>query len=711
MSGEEKNKLDDRYMTNITLRNDSVGFANGTGAFYSPMDGEIRIRKADVTWKDMGVNVSSENALEDLLIIHERQHEIDIEEKGIGSEKTSLNEYYQRNYHMEVGALIAEKLEIRRQFMDAKTEEEKKEFFEKFNVDVDNRDYINALKNGEFKPDSGNSKDFIREMEFIKNSSMKYRCDPNDSSYSDGIINNTLAYLAREGENVKSNTRGFEKEVRAIYQIGGFDFSSVGNQDLYPMKNNNLEVADKLLEEGADVNKLIKFMNESNGSFKVSFKAFEKAEKLDVSGLSREQAETVLQTAIVAQENAEIIAESICLGDDYKNEFSLLGGENQTALYLDMKRDIWKKNGTLSEIGDEEKFNKLMKEAKIVELDCEAWLEGAKGILNIASDPTKAEEFEAVKRRVKENQGKSVNIDDYSTGVELPLDGVSVEDVLDNMRKKEEEDRKFWEEYYEKHPEEKEKKERLSESYQKRIMDLQSPILADELKRKIEEERRVENLRDTTKVNTYVPIGDNRMAKIDLPKFNKAELKKITNEKGESVEVAMIDGQKHGAEIVRDSDGNVVNYKLYDHGKEIDLENNEVNIVTQSENGVNYTKVELNGQLFGAEICSDANGKTKASFYEQGGILLEGADITKNYVNGEFYDSREQLKKEIKEQKGELPSNLENRNLVKVQNWRFDNYLNKRYGQEMEPSNCVELNKSNENSFSQIWRNDFQYDR
>ncbi len=691
----------DKYMTNITVRNDSVAMVNGVQALYHPEKGDIRIRKGDFSYEDFGFKNAPDGKIEELLIIHEAEHEIDIEQKGVGTEKVSLNEFYQRDYHLEVGALIAEKLEIRRQFVKAQTDEEKKAFFEKFGKDVENKEYVNALRIGRFNPNSGNSQDFMKEMAFIKDSSIRFRCDPNDHSYHENTVENAMLYLAREGNNVKSNPSGFEKEVKAIYQIGGFDFSKVGNQDLYLMKGNSLDVADKLLESGADASKVIKFMNEGKEGFAVSNDAFAWAESFDVSGLSREQAETLLQTAIVAKESANNVAESICLGKEDKYEFSALGGKEQTALYLDMKRDIWEKNGTLSEAGDEEKFNRLMKEAKTVEVDCEGWLESVKGILLVAKDPSRKAEFEEIKRRAKENQGKVVNVDDYSTGLELPLEGKSVDVVLDDMRKKEEEDRKFWEEYYKQNPKEKEAKERLSEPYQMKIMDLQSSILADELERKKEEENKVENLRDSSRIETYAPLGDGMLIKVETPKFDKAELRKITNKDGQSIEVAMLDGQKHGAEIVRDADGTVIDFKLYDHGKEIDTTNRNVNIRTNKKDGMSYTAVELDGVKFGAEIVTYANGKTKASFYDNAGLLMEGSNISKSYVEGEFY-SKAQLREEIKEQEGELYENPK----AKAQEMRFGFRVDARHQDsqsKVEEGNLVQQKATTKNGYTPVW--------
>jgi hypothetical protein len=326
-------------------------------------------------------------------------------------------------------------------------------------------------------------------------------------------------------------------------------------------------------------------------------------------------------------------------------------------------------------------------------------------MLNIAKDHRKKEEYEALKRRVNENQGKVVNIDEFYNSVRLPMGAKSVENVLEDIRKKEEENRKFWEEYYEKHPEEKDKKERVSEAYQKKIMNLQSSILADELKRKKEEENKVERLSNYSKIETYRPLGDDIVIKVETPKFDKAELRKITNKNGESVEVAMIDGQKPGAEITRDSDGDIVDFKLYDHGKEIDLKNRDVNIKTETKNGMSYTAVELDGKDFGAKIVTDENGRIKADFYNEGGVLMEGANISKNYIEGEF--ARQQLRDEIKEQRGEIIDSP----MMHSQEMRFDMRYSKRVKTEKaENVETKPLEPAKESKFIPVWQKD-GYDR
>ena len=103
-------------------------------------------------------------------------------------------------------------------------------------------------------------------------------------------------------------------------------------------------------------------------------------------------------------------------------------------MYLDMKADVWEKNGILNEQGDEEKFARLMQQAKTVKLDPDKWLEEVRDILTIAKDPKRADEFAALKQRMAGQRGKKKtqkkkkkNMDKFR----LPLDGSSKEVVLE----------------------------------------------------------------------------------------------------------------------------------------------------------------------------------------------------------------------------------------------------------------------------------------
>ena len=148
----------------------------------------------------------------------------------MGKTPLSLEEDFQRTLHMETGARIAELLEVRRQYQEATTPSQKEAFYKKFENDETAKNYIQAIKDGSIDPNSSSSKDFIKEMTFIKNEAHSYMFDPNDTSYDKSLINNAIINLQNNTDYSQSNPEGLQSEIEKIYQIGGFDFNSVGTQ-------------------------------------------------------------------------------------------------------------------------------------------------------------------------------------------------------------------------------------------------------------------------------------------------------------------------------------------------------------------------------------------------------------------------------------------------------------------------------------------------
>ena len=88
---------------------------------------------------------------------------------------------------------------------------------------------------------------------------------------------------------------------------------------------------------------------------------------------------------------------------------------------------------------------------------------------------------------------------------------------------------------------------------------------------------------------------------------------------------------------------------------------------------------------------------------------MAGNNITKSYVEGEFYN-KEQLREGIKEQKGEL----HNSPLMKAQEMRFDMRFGRREQKDdskKEETNYVEkkeeTKESKKSEFVPVWGSDF----
>ncbi len=694
-----QDKTPDKYKTTITLQNDSVTAVGNSGAYYIHEDNRIYVNKGDVKFSDFGFDNAPDNEqYEGLYLVHEREHQIDLSEKRVGTADMSLNEDYQRNVHLEIGALIAEKLEIRRQYKTAETKAEKSAILARFAQNLDHAGYIAAIQSGKINPDSKSSKDFAAEMAFIKESATKYRADPNDDGYRKNWEQHTMSYLSRRGESARSNPAALRQEVHAIYQIGGIDFTKYGAHQDIVLENQSILTADKMLAQGAKPQKIIAFMNEGEGPFKL-------AESLDVSGLSREQAQEVLQTAIVSQELAENIAGDLALGESPAYDFDFIASnlKEKTAVYLDLKSDIWEKNHTLSEHGDPEKFAKLMQQAKSVTLDPNQWFENTKRILRAAKEPAMAGELAAIKQRMAEYQGKTVNIDETITNMDKfkrPLDGTTTEEVLRQKAEKAKADADFLAEYYKQNPPQK----RLSDPYQAEIMDLNSDMLKDELaaREKSEQEKKIKPHAQRPTPTTYTLSDGGIDIAIPNTDYKSAELKRLSNEKGETIDVSILDGKPHGSVMIMDKDGNIKDLKLYDHGKEIDLNANALELKNEEKGGITHQYALLNGEKFGAETITEPNGTTTVAFWDKNGEIIAAANaaITQTETqiplrpnaNDDTFTfsslpfsytpdiadtvslSRDTLKAELKAQQGAMPENPTSR----AQQMRFDMHLQNR---------------------------------
>ncbi len=658
----------DKYTKTITVRNDTVRMVGNTAAYYSQNDNQIYTIKGDMQWSDFGFENAPHVPDETLQIIHEAQHQINRNKKHLGSANMSLNENYQRDVHDEITALIAEKLEIRRQYRGAKTKAEKDAIIEKYMQEDAHRQYISAIKEGIIKPDSNKSADFDKEMSFIKNDATEYRADPNDDGYKKQWTSLSMAYLNRVGTNTQSNPEALKQEIHDIYQIGGIDFTKYGKHDVFVLENQSIIAADNLLQQGADPQKLIAFMNEGEGPFKL-------AESLDVSGLSKEQAEKVLQTAIVTQELQESITEDICFGQKSSYDFDFISEnlKEKTAVYLDMKSDIWEKNGTLNPNGDEAKFNQLMQQAKTLNIDTEQWFESIKNDLSHYTLAQTEEGRRKLMEAVKQNQGRTVNLDNFVTNMDkfkLPLDGTSKEAVLKEKADKAKADADFWKEYYKKNPP---KAKRLSDPYEINIMDLESNILKDELnaRKKAEKEKKIEPLYQSPRNTTYKLSDGGIDIAIPNNSYENAELKQIKNDKGEVLDLTLLDGKVHGLYSIMDENGNIKSFKLYDKGKEIDLNKHQLEIKQEEQDGAKHEYMLLDGKKFGTEIITGADGTQKAAFWDSFGLIngseqatIETStghadDYTPSPLRPEYQEdlaSRAELKASLKSQTGELPT-------------------------------------------------------
>ena len=641
--------VDKNYKKSITVYNDTTLMVGGTKAYYAPKDGNIYVMKGELSFSDVFDNYKEDYVDEEALLIHERQHQINDSKRMDGS-VVSLNEHYQRCTHDEITAYMAELLEVRRRYKEVKTEEDKQAFLKSFCQDNRYVEYLNAIKDGVVNPRSESKEDFLKEMSFIKNIAIdKY--DNDGSGYTCKHIDMVRAYLSENGDNIRSNSEAFKKEIEAMYNIGGFDFNTVGGDkayimynpdakgrdEFYVIHNSALETADKFLEQGVDVKKVDEFIRCCGENFDV----FEKIEKMDFSGLSKEQVSKIVQTVLVVDDLKQNIEEDLVIRGkepDYDFDYVARNLRQPAASYMQAKIDLLEKNGELSSEGNIDKFNQLMEEAKKVDIK-----------INLDDYDLSFRErlSEELGNRLEKYDGKTVNFDEVVVNKDdmtLPLDDISYQEVMDKLHQQDEEDKKFLEDYYKNNPKEKGDNRKLSLPYEVEITDYNSDILKDELgaREKVEQEKQKEVAKKLEpKVVSVRPLHapykevqeykqmDGYGLVFKHKSYNNVEIKNNKNTDGTSTEVTFIDGKKHGAEVTYNPDGSVKEFKLYDHGKEINLKNHELNIVKQENEQGTREVIMLDGKPFGTEKIIDKDGNIYAGFYEKGGMVINTGENSK----------------------------------------------------------------------------------
>lgn len=126
-----------------------------------------------------------------------------------------------------------------------------------------------------------------------------------------------------------------------------------------------------------------------------------------------------------------------------------------------------------------------------------------------------------------------------------------------------------------------------------------------------------------------------------LTQFKKADIKDSSTPDGQSINVTLLDGKKHGFEIVRDANGNITNVAAYDHGKKIDLSQHKVEFRTEERDGTLMECATLDGQIFGTQTLVDKDGNAKVAFYDKDGKIILNTDESQiAYTTGKAPDNQ-----------------------------------------------------------------------
>lgn len=182
-------------------------------------------------------------------LAHEQKHRDNhnaIDEKTI---PMSLEQYYKICCYDEISANTCELLQLRQEYLVAKTEADKQKIM-KDNPRFDY--YFNAVKNGTINPESRTSAEFDKEMRFIAVETQKMWMDRYAQRYDINHISMTKDYFDhKDFKDLAPNDANYNKVRQTYMTCGGIDFSKY-LEDI-PCINENIKEADRLLRKKASL--------------------------------------------------------------------------------------------------------------------------------------------------------------------------------------------------------------------------------------------------------------------------------------------------------------------------------------------------------------------------------------------------------------------------------------------------------------------------
>lgn len=612
-------------MTSVRYQNDtiSVNYQNyNTNAYYEASTGRIvrNVTSVQKTDEDIRRDIS-----------HEAKHASNAK---IGVPNVSVSQFYKLQVFDETSAHIVDVLCWREEYLTAK---DKKKFLEdEMNRNLSARrcpiEYVEAIADGTINPESKKPEDFDKEMALIAKGTFE-NMNSSYSSYDSQFTGLTRGYINTEGRDFAENDAEFEKYAKHYMTIGGVDFRKYLDKNY----SEQIHVPDNL-EKASDE------MSQNRDG--------DKGQAVAGGGLvydgtvSLEQYHKLLQHQMIAQSiiynyerNKDVITAGHSMDGDITSSYELF---NKLGTYRNM-------NGS----------NKLV---ETIDNNMALALSRADG--NV---PDNDVEFEKKLKEIYTLPGTDVDLRDRISGFDpdnVPItESEAVKEFVQDPEKYKQEhpyERDFTFKYehhegdvkWDEHAE----GDRVSDVAEMDIFDSEGDFLQAErekreLDKELEELSKLEEEKEVLPL-TAAPASKPLMSKMmdgmrfyfqsDEPQpFGNAELKTIINENGESVEAAYLDGQKHGAEITKDKDGNITDIKLYDHGKEMDTDGHQIDIQSKTEKGKTGQAVLLDGKPFGAVFVDDGK-QVKADFYDKDGKLISGKNGAKISASTQYAAAAEE---------------------------------------------------------------------
>lgn len=175
------------------------------------------IRKANKSFKAFTSDMDTKYT-----IAHEEKHHIN-DLSGVNLVTTTIEQAYKLNMHDEISANMAMILEMRNQYRETGN------FGDKYPKKL--QFYVDAVENGEINPNATDKQGFDKEMSFIMNETQKMWENDYADLYKKQSLYNAFNMLVKCGHNAK-DIGNYDKAVKAIYNIGGIDFSQYMQKDV-----------------------------------------------------------------------------------------------------------------------------------------------------------------------------------------------------------------------------------------------------------------------------------------------------------------------------------------------------------------------------------------------------------------------------------------------------------------------------------------------
>lgn len=596
-----------RRSKEIKYQNDTikVNYQNyKTAAYYEPSTGRIvrNVTSAQKSSADIRMDVS-----------HEAKHASNAK---LGIPNVSVDQFYKLQVLDETSAHIVSVLCWREEYLQA---EDKKKFLEEeMNRNMSVRrcpvDYVEAIADGKINPESKNPEDFDREMALIAKGEFE-SMNSSYSSYGSQFTGLTRGYINAGGQDFAENNAEFEKYAKHYMTIGGVDFGK------YLDKNyaEQIHVPDNLEKASSE-------MSQSRDG--------DKGQAVAGGGLVYDGTVSLEQYHKLLQH--QVIAQSVIYNHE-RDKDDIVAGHARD-------HDITSSYEIFSKLSSYRGMNGSNSMETTVNNSMALALSRADG--NV---PDNDAAFEQKLKEIYTLPGTNVDLRDRIAGFDadnVPIaESEAVKEFMQDPEKYKREhpyerDFQFEYEHYEGEVKWKEHSDdaRVSDVEEMDVFDSEGDFLqAEREKRELEkelEELKKREQEKEVKPLTAAPAPKPLMSKVmdgmrfyfkpdEQQSFGKAEIKTEINDDGESVEAVYLDGQKHGAEITKDKDGNITGLKLYDHGQEINPDGHQIDIQSKTENGKTAQVVLLDGKPFGAVVVDDGQ-QVKADFYDKNGELITG---------------------------------------------------------------------------------------